>query len=106
MGNRQILRLAAFACLFTAHALAQTSAGMIIGQVLDSQGGAIANADVVLVDEQTSVRTSTKAEASGNFFFPSVQPGKYRVTVEAPGFKRFEKRNITLTSTERLSLGT
>jgi len=79
---------------------------MITGQVLDTQGGAIANADVVLVDEQTSVRTATKAEANGNFFFPSVQPGKYRVAVEAPGFKRFEKRNITLTSTERLSVGT
>lgn len=61
--------------------MAQTSAGMITGPVLDTQGGAVAGAEVVLADEQTSVRTNAKSESSGNFFFPSVQPGKYRITV-------------------------
>ena len=55
---------------------------------------------------QTSVRTNAKTESSGNCFFPSVQPGKHRITVEAPGFKRFAKQDITLSSTERLSVGT
>jgi carboxypeptidase family protein/TonB-dependent receptor-like protein len=97
---------AAVLCVFVVAGFAQTNTGMITGQVLDSQGGGVPGAHVVLTAEETSVRTATKTESTGNFFFPSVQPGRYRVSVEAAGFKRFEKKDVALSSAERLSVGT
>jgi Outer membrane receptor proteins, mostly Fe transport len=85
---------------------AQTSAGMITGQLVDSTGAALAGTDVILTEQQTSVRNTVKTGPGGNFVFASVQPGKYSVSVEAPGFKKYSKQDITLSSTERLSVGT
>src|SRR4030081_3335731 len=100
--NRLVLSIVALTCLVAGRVLAQTSAGMIMGQVVDAQGGVVAGVDVILADEHTSVQTKGKTEPHGQFTFPSVQPGKYRVTVEAPGFKKLSKQNLTLSSSERL----
>src|SRR5947207_10829167 len=96
--------VAAFLCANSA--LAQTNAGMITGQVADATGAAIPGAEVVLTDAQTGVRTTVTSEGNGNFIYPSVQPGKYTITVQANGFKRLERKDLTLSSTERLSVGT
>src|SRR3954447_10268567 len=93
-------------CLFTNSASAQTNAGMITGQVADATGAAIPGAEVVLTDAQTGVRTTVTSEGNGNFIYPSVQPSKYTITVQANGFKKLERKDLTLSSTERLSVGT
>ncbi len=43
---------------------------------------------------------------SGDFTFASVLPGRHAVTVEAPGFKRLEKKNLNVTAGDRLVAGT
>ncbi|HET8550749.1 MAG TPA: carboxypeptidase regulatory-like domain-containing protein, partial [Bryobacteraceae bacterium] len=85
---------------------AQTSAGMITGRVIDPQGAAIVGAEVVLTQELTGVRLTTKTDTSGEFVFPSVLPGRYSVAVQAEGFKRTEKTGLALTASERLPVGT
>src|SRR5213078_4700648 len=87
-------------------ASAQTNAGMITGQVADASGAAVPGAELVLTDVQTGVRTTVTSEGNGNFVYPSVQPGKYTIAVQATGFKRLERKDLTLSSTERLSVGT
>ncbi len=95
------------ACILLAvSADAQTSSGIITGRVADPQGHSIPNAEVVLTQELTGVKLTTTTDASGDFVFPSVQPARYSVAVQAQGFKRFEKTNLTLTASERLSVGT
>ena len=89
---------------FAAVCHAQTNAGVITGIVLDAQGAAVAGADVTLVEELTGVRTETKTASAGTFVFPSVQPGKYTVLVQASGFKRVEKTGYSLSSQERLAV--
>lgn len=84
---------------------AQSSTGTVTGRVVDAQGGAVPNADVVLTQELTGVKLATKTGPAGDFVFPSVPPGKYSVSVEAQGFKRLEKREIALSASERLSVG-
>jgi hypothetical protein len=104
--NSYILVSAALTCLLAWPVWAQTNAGTISGQVADAQGAAIAGADVVLTGEQTGVRTNTKSETNGDFIFPSIQPGKYQISVQASGFKRLDKNGLTLSSSERLAAGT
>ena len=85
---------------------AQTSNGFITGRVVDTQGGMVPGAGIVLTQELTGVKQNTRTDASGDFVFPSVPPGRYSLEVKVQGFKRFEKTDITLTASERLSAGT
>jgi hypothetical protein len=45
---------------------------------------------------------TTKVLSNGDFVLRVVQPGIYSITVEARGFERFVKRDLVLTSNERL----
>jgi hypothetical protein len=56
------------------------------GTVQDSSGAVVANADVVLMNTETRVSQSTKADASGTYRFASLAPGNYTVTGTAQGF--------------------
>ncbi|MBM3536160.1 MAG: carboxypeptidase regulatory-like domain-containing protein [Alphaproteobacteria bacterium] len=89
---------AAFAC-------AQTVTGVINGTVVDSSGNSIPGAEVKLTNEATAVSRTAVTEATGDFVFPAVSPGRYSVEIQANGFKRFEKRNLTITASERLAVG-
>ena len=61
---------------------------------------------MVLTQKLTTVKLTTRTDTAGDFVFPSVLPGKYSVSVQAPGFKRLEKTGLTLSAAERLSAGT
>lgn len=77
---------ALFAQAPCAHAQAQASTGQITGQVLDAQGGAIANASVKAVNKQTGLERSVVTNESGLYTIPGLPPGSYTVTAEASGF--------------------
>ena len=85
---------------------AQTSSGLITGRVIDAQGSSVPGADVVLTEQLTALKLTTRTDSAGDFVFPSVLPGTYSVAIEAKGFKRLEKKGLTLTAFERLSAGT
>ncbi len=84
---------------------AQTSSGQISGQVVDPSGAAVVDATVTLKNQLTDDMRTVKTLASGEFVFVGVQPGEFAVLVQAPGFKRFEKRDLKLSASERLSTG-
>jgi hypothetical protein len=88
-----------------AQALAQTTSGSISGQVVDSNGGSVPRAVVVLTEQTTGVRQSTTTETSGDFTFPSVLPGIYTIEAQSPGFKKLTTTNLNLAPTGRLSAG-
>ncbi len=85
---------------------AQTTSGEISGRVVDQSGAAIPNAEVVLTNQLTSQQLTTTTDKSGNFVFPSIQPGTFSVTVRSAGFKQLDKKDLQLTASERLSAGT
>src|SRR5579862_7402918 len=65
---------------------AQDSAtGSIRGTVLDSSGGRIAQASIVVVNTATGRRSSVTSDAEGNFALELLPPGDYTARVEAPG---------------------
>jgi hypothetical protein len=75
---------------------AQSYQGGIRGKVADSAAGAVATAKVSLIDEGTNTQRSTISNDSGEFVFNAVDPARYTLTTEAPGFKKFERKGIVV----------
>ncbi|HEY4381869.1 MAG TPA: carboxypeptidase regulatory-like domain-containing protein [Acidobacteriaceae bacterium] len=88
------------------HVAAQTSSATISGHIVDQTKGAVANAVVNLINEDTSVSVTTRVNSSGDFAFPSVQPGTFSVVIQAPGYKEMKKVHLTLLASQNLSAGT
>lgn len=68
----------------------QTFHGSLRGAVTDPSGSAVANVRLLLVDQETGARRETISSQQGEYVFASLKPGRYRLTAEAAGFKRFE----------------
>lgn len=58
------------------------------GFVQDPSGASIPQAEITLTNLETQVTTTTKTDASGNYQFLSLPPGKYQLAVDAKGFNR------------------
>jgi len=78
--------------------------GTILGRVLDQQGAVLPGATVVVTNENTNVKDQTISEADGAYTVPLLIPGKYRVEVELPGFKRFAQSGITVAIGQRATV--
>ena len=74
-------------CLVAANGQGTTS--RVTGTVQDANGAAIAGATVTLTNEATAVSFTAQTSESGTYSFDLVQAGKYTVTVEKQGFKKF-----------------
>ncbi len=88
MSSRKIVvaaQCAAFAVL-AFPAFAQTL-GELTGRVSDPSGAAVANSVLALTNTNTNASRSTSTTDSGDYTFPSVPPGFYRLKAEHPGFK-------------------
>jgi len=75
---------------------AQSAAGTSVGTVTDSTGAAVAGATVILTNVATGDVRTGRANGTGGYEFVNVQPGTYRIDVEASGFKHFTQTNITI----------
>jgi hypothetical protein len=73
---------------------AQRTTGTLRGQVLDPAGAVVANAQVTTTNIQTGVSTKSVTTTAGTYDFPSLLPGRYAVTVEAQGFKKYVKSDV------------
>jgi hypothetical protein len=80
--------------LIPAHAADPT--GTISGTVLDSSGAPIPKARVTAANTATGLSRETLTASDGGFVFPLVPVGPYTVSAEAPGFRRFMQRNVTI----------
>jgi hypothetical protein len=65
----------------------QATRGVLVGNVTDPSGSLVGNATITATHEATnnSVRATTSAE--GQYTITNLEPGRYRLSVEAPGFK-------------------
>ncbi len=80
--------------MFAASAVAQTTAGRILGTVSDQSGAAVAGATVVVTDVQRGISRTLTTDDSGGYVAPELLPGSYKIRVEAKGFKASERPNI------------
>ena len=88
MGKR-ICAFLFLVCCLVAVASGQGTTSRVTGTVQDANGGAVAGARVTLTNEATGVSFNAETSESGTYSFDLVQAGKYTVTVEKQGFKKF-----------------
>src|SRR5581483_6601718 len=93
----------ALVCLF-AIAAAQGLTGQISGTLNDSNGGAVPNAKVEVINQETALVRAVTSDSEGNFVVTQLLPGTYALVVSAGGFKKFEQRGIVLTANERVDV--
>ena len=75
---------------------AQTSQGRISGRVFDQSGAVVAGATVTILNAETGIRRALTTNATGEYFAPNLSPGVYSITVEAPSFKKVQRRQFRL----------
>lgn len=76
----------------------------ISGRVTDPQGGVIIGAKVASRQKETGAKSETTSGGDGQFVLPFLTPGQYEVTVESPGFKRYVRTGLQVTTDERMTL--
>jgi hypothetical protein len=84
------------AALLPCAALAQNITGTILGTVTDSSGAVVANATVVVVNEQTGVEVKAATSPTGEYVAANLLPGSYTVKSELAGFKPSITRGVRL----------
>ena len=98
--RRKFVGVFAAACsavLLPVAQFAQNTSSRLSGAVTDSTGAVIANGTVVITNELTKADVFTgHTDASGTFTALELQAGRYRVTVEAAGFKRTVLSGVVL----------
>src|SRR5579872_2929662 len=88
--------LATLTLLFSGLAVAQSTAGRILGTLTDQSGAAVAGATVVVTDLQRGMSRTVTTDESGTYAVPDLQPGNYKIRVETKGFKTVERPNIQI----------
>ena len=90
------------ACVYLAEA--QEFRATLIGQITDPQNSVIPNVKIEAVNVATGARSSTKSGADGQFTLPFLPPGVYRITAEAPGFKKSVRDRMQVSTGERITV--
>ena len=97
--------VAVVCCLLLAVAMqAQQTSGAISGTVKDKQGAVVPGAKVTLTDQVMAGQREQTSSPEGNFTFEALAPSTYTVSVEAAGFKKWDKKDIPLSPNARLGV--
>ena len=81
--------LAVLLICLTVPAFSQSGTGVVRGTVFDSARAAVPNAKVVLTQVSTNVVRQSTTNELGIYVFTSVPLGKYKLTAELQGFKKW-----------------
>ncbi len=93
------------AALFAGIAFGQGSSGSISGRVVDPSGAAVAGAEVHLINQVDRHLRSFTTTQSGDFVFPTLDPGDYTLSIKFSGFKQYDRKDIHLSASDSLSAG-
>jgi len=104
-GFRQGCGALALIVLFSVwFARAQEVTARLSGTVKDSAGGVVPDAALTATNSSTGVVTRTTSDASGDYLFPALAPGTYRLSVEKAGFTTGILSGISLNVDQKASL--
>lgn len=91
-----------FALLVSVLSAAAQTAGTatLVGTVTDSTGAIVQGVKVSALNIANSFVAQSVTTQEGSYYLPYLQPGTYRVTAEAPGFKRYVREGIVVRTGE------
>src|SRR5262245_53020015 len=91
-------------CLLSCVGLAQVGTSTITGRVTDPTGAVAPNVNVSVTHKPTNFAYSAVTNTEGIYRVGSLQPGPYRVTFEAPGFKKGLRDDVELRTGDVLAV--
>lgn len=94
---RFVLASLALACFIPA-ASAQVLYGSIVGNVNDKSGAAVPDAQVVILQTGTGFTRQALTGSEGQFQFPTVPSGTYKVTISKAGFSSHASEDVVVSS--------
>lgn len=83
---------------------AQTSTGRIVGTVQDTTGAVVPGAAVVATNEDTNVTYNTVSSDAGKYTFEAILPGRYTITTEQTGFRKYITTQNVLTANDTVTI--
>jgi len=100
----RLIRCSIAASLSTVVLFGQIGTSTITGRVSDSTGAVVPGVNVSVVQTTTNFTFNSLTNAEGLFRVLSLNPGSYRVTFEAQGFKKFVRDNVELRTGDTLAV--
>jgi len=82
--------------LFLPSLSGQGAAASVTGTLKDTSGAVVPNSSVVAQSVESGREYQTKTNEAGIYTLAAIPPGRYRLTVEVPGFKRLVTNPIEL----------
>ena len=98
-----VLAIVGIAVLASHPLVAQTSNAQLSGQVTDSTGAVIANAEVHATNTATNVDYTATSNGAGIYVLPELLPGVYNIRVSAQGFGVLNRNGLTLSTGDHLA---
>ncbi|HYE73025.1 MAG TPA: carboxypeptidase-like regulatory domain-containing protein, partial [Blastocatellia bacterium] len=93
-----------FTALLSVMAFGQSFQGSLRGAMHDSNANPMASVMLTLTNEATNVSRTTTTNVAGEYFFEKVDPGNYRITASAEGFKKLERTGIVIETQQQITL--
>src|SRR5262245_26428804 len=91
-------------CFWTVYSWAQDNSGALQGTVSDDTDAVLPGVTVTLTNQVTNRVLSVTAGSYGNYSFRKVDPGRYMLRFELPGFSRTEYPDLDVLSAQTLRL--
>jgi len=82
------------------------NSGYVSGNVIDTNGAAIAGATVIVKNDANSQQYTTNTDANGNFRTAPLISGSYTVTISSPGFNQYVVSGVHVSPVRPASLRT
>lgn len=80
--------------LLSLSAYAQRLDGTLRGTVEDPSGAVISQAEVIVTNQDTGVQQTTQTTSTGEYVFPNLLVGVYRVEARAKGFSTYSQKDV------------
>src|SRR6266571_2230687 len=104
MHNRTGLIGVAVLCLIALSLPLEAQNASLAGTARDPQQAAMPGVTVTLTNLDTGVALTTQTDATGNYEFPFVKPGRYSLKAEQKGFQTFVQSQVVLAVADRMRL--
>ncbi len=101
---RSLITLVLTLLLASTLVFAQRDLGTLTGTISDSQGAAVPNAQVKVVNDATNVEYDLETNSAGEFVRPALPPGTYTITVSARGFLKASHMIVVVTPGDRIAV--
>lgn len=102
--TRYLLSLCSIAAFCVLPVAAQTFTGSISGIVTDPSGAGISGTEVTVTDLERNTTLKSTSNESGFYLVSPVPPGKYRISAEKTGFRKFVVDKFPISTQQKASV--